>query len=57
MNRRAFLVTVIATLGMVTEALAANKKFVFKIKTKSGGIIGNGRPPVGDVPRPSFLVF
>lgn len=41
MNRRAFLVTVIATAGMATDVLAANKKFVFKIKTKSGGIVGN----------------
>jgi hypothetical protein len=41
MNRRVFLIAVIAPVGLVKEAVAANQKFVFKIKTKSGGIIGN----------------
>lgn len=41
MNRRVFLFAVIATVSMTTDALAANKKFVFKVKTKNGGIVGN----------------
>ena len=39
MNRRFFLAIVIAFIPSI--AFAANRKFVFKIKTKSGGITGN----------------
>jgi len=45
MNRRDFVRTsvlgLLGTLTFSTAALAANKKFLFKIRTKSGGIIGN----------------
>jgi len=41
MNRRAFVVALITIATGATEVLAANKKFVFKVKTKSGGIVGN----------------
>ncbi len=43
MRRRDFLsVCCMAVMAITpTSALAANKKFVFKIKTKSGGIVGN----------------
>jgi hypothetical protein len=44
MNRRAFLTgltTLVIVLVPSQLALAANKKFVFKIRTKSGGIVGN----------------
>lgn len=41
MNRRAFVVAVLTVATGATEVLAANKKFVFKVKTKSGGIVGN----------------
>jgi len=45
MNRREFVrigvLGVVGTLSFSTAALAANKKFLFKIRTKSGGIIGN----------------
>ena len=45
MHRRTFIATgLAATLASAcwpSEAHAANRKFVFKIKTKSGGIIGN----------------
>jgi len=41
MHRRSFLGIVGLIVGLPVEALAANRKFVFKIKTKSGGIIGN----------------
>jgi len=42
MRRRNFFVSTVATtlLGPITSS-AANRKFVFKIKTKSGGIVGN----------------
>lgn len=40
MHRRTFLLTT-AILLTAAAALAANRKFVFKIKTKSGGIVGN----------------
>ena len=43
MNRRFFVFSCLTL--MVTPSLAAvalaNKKFVFKVKTKSGGIVGN----------------
>ena len=45
MNRRTFVRTsIVAFVGSITfssNALSANKKFLFKIRTKSGGIIGN----------------
>lgn len=41
MNRRVFLLAMVASAAGASEALAANKKFVFKIRTKSGGIVGN----------------
>jgi len=40
MHRRVFLAAVVSG-GLCRPVLAANKKFVFKIKTKSGGIVGN----------------
>lgn len=39
MNRRVFLQCV--GLVFATPALAANKKFVFKIRTKNNSIVGN----------------
>ena len=41
MQRRSFLVAILGTKFLSSTALAANRKFVFKIRTKSGGIIGN----------------
>ena len=41
MKRRVFLISLIAFAFGATEMLAANKKFIFKIRTKSGGIVGN----------------
>ena len=41
MQRRSFLVALLGATCLPSIALAANRKFVFKIKTKSGGIIGN----------------
>ncbi len=44
MQRRQFVVGSIMTLAFAaapTSAHAANRKFVFKIKTKTGGIVGN----------------
>ncbi len=44
MNRRRFAVIGVGLLAAVCwprHAAAANRKFVFKIKTKSGGIVGN----------------
>ena len=40
MHRRTFLTACLLSL-LASDALAATKKFVFKIKTKSGGIVGN----------------
>lgn len=40
MKRRAFLGVCLSILP-ASAAWAANKRFVFKIKTKSGGIVGN----------------
>lgn len=41
MHRRTFIAGFLAS-AIATDALAAtNKRFVFKIKTKSGGIVGN----------------
>jgi hypothetical protein len=42
MQRRTFLVAVFSTAAFLpTLAHAANRKFVFKIKTRSGGIVSN----------------
>lgn len=42
MLRRQFLsFGLLVACGFDATALAANKKFVFKVKTKSGGIVGN----------------
>ena len=41
MNRRQFISLGAALAVFPRQALAAHRKFVFKIKTKSGGIIGN----------------
>ena len=43
MQRRRFLsiVSTVPFLLFPSPAVAANKKFVFKIRTKSGGIVGN----------------
>ena len=44
-NRRVFarncLLGIIGILTISTQAAASNNKFLFKIRTKSGGIIGN----------------
>lgn len=43
MHRRQFIVMcpVAIAAGLCSPAMAANRRFVFKIKTKGGGIIGN----------------
>jgi hypothetical protein len=41
MNRRLFLLGVVAVAVAPTATFAATKKFVFKIRTKSGSIVGN----------------
>ncbi len=41
MTRRTFLLALLAVTIGSTEALTANKKFLFKIRTKSGSIVGN----------------
>ena len=41
MHRRFFLVACFACVLAIDVQAAADKKFVFKIKTKSGGIVGN----------------
>ena len=45
MHRRRFLIIATSTTALAffvtTTAVAANKKFVFKIRTKNGGIVGN----------------
>ncbi len=44
MQRRQFVagsVTTLALAAVPSLAHAANRKFVFKIKTKAGGIVGN----------------
>lgn len=40
MHRRSFLAACLLSL-VAFDTLAADKRFVFKIKTKSGGIVGN----------------
>jgi hypothetical protein len=41
MKRRAFLALCISVLPLSVALAGEYKKFVFKIKTKSGGIVGN----------------
>jgi hypothetical protein len=44
MQRRQFVAGCVTTLALVAApslAFGASRKFVFKIKTKSGGIVGN----------------
>lgn len=41
MNRRLFLLGIVAVAVAPTDTFAATKKFVFKIRTKSGSIVGN----------------
>lgn len=42
MDRRQFTTVCVSVLiPVVPVALVPNRKFVFKIKTKSGGIVGN----------------
>ena len=47
MNRRRFVTTglasVVTAICWSCQAAAANRKFVFTIKTTSGGIVGNHR--------------
>jgi hypothetical protein len=44
-RRRSFLTAILGAAGVAacvpSGVLAANRKFVFKIKTNSGGIVGN----------------
>ena len=49
MHRRIFLAAVLSGLLCRPALAAANKKFIFKIKTKSGGIVGNVLIEAGDV--------
>jgi hypothetical protein len=49
MHRRIFLAAVLSGLLCHPAIAAANKKFVFKIRTKSGGIVGNVLIEAGDV--------
>lgn len=52
MNRRIFLAAAVSMVGALvfpSHAFAANKKFIFRIKTKSGGIVGNVLIEAGDV--------
>lgn len=52
MNRRIFLAAAVSMVGALvfpSHAFAANKKFVFKIRTRSGGIVGNVLIEAGDV--------
>lgn len=49
MHRRIFLAAVLSGLLCRPTLAAANKKFIFKIKTKSGGIVGNVLIEAGDV--------
>jgi len=49
MHRRVFLAAVLSGLLCRPALAAANKKFVFKIRTKSGGIVGNVLIEAGDV--------
>ena len=49
MHRRVFLAAVLSGLLCRPAIAAANKKFVFKIRTKSGGIVGNVLIEAGDV--------
>lgn len=44
MNRRIFLTaafSMIGALAVSSDLFAVNRKFVFKVRTKSGGIVGN----------------
>jgi len=41
MHRRSFLAACVISSLALDALAAANKRFVFKIKTKSGGIVGN----------------
>lgn len=52
MNRRIFLAAAVSMVGALvfpSHAFAANKKFVFKIRTRSGGIVGNVLIEASDV--------
>ena len=48
MHRRIFLAAVLSGL-FCRPTFAANKKFFFKIRTKSGSIVGNVLIEAGDV--------
>ena len=41
MKRRVFLLACLSLLPLSAAVAASHKRFVFKIKTKSGGIVGN----------------
>ena len=41
MHRRSFLAACLISSVAFDALAAANKRFVFKIRTKSGGIVGN----------------
>jgi len=60
MHRRSFLAASIAAILITLDASAAeNKRFVFKIKTKSGGVVGNIVIEAKDTSRcspPGFLM-
>ncbi|WP_437191355.1 hypothetical protein [Planctomicrobium sp. SH527] len=57
MNRRRFLGTILFGMGTSSIAEASLQKFTFKIKTKSGGIVGNVLIEAGDVEAAKVKLF
>ena len=49
MHRRTFLVAVSSVIVGQPAFAAANQKFIFRVKTKDGGIIGNVLIEAADV--------
>lgn len=57
MNRRMCLGMILVGMGIGAIAEAATQKFIFKLKTKSGGIIGNVLIEAGDVEAAKAKLF
>lgn len=49
MHRRAFLVAASFVIAGQSAFAAANQKFIFRVKTKDGGIVGNVLIEAADV--------
>lgn len=57
MHRRTFLVAASSVIACQPAFAAANQKFIFRVKTKDGGIVGNILIEAADVEAAKFKLM